>query len=159
MYRTLLARCEYHGNDTQYNSYPMRTNPVLTPCKQGAVHFSPRPYAQYRWATRPQARCGTLPYNHQIRYQKCKKCRPENKCILTFRVPISPIRPPTWPEKNPQKPVEISLRHINFSTCFVKQWFFGHFFLKKRGENPLFMGILLFARTKIIHFSPKSKSL
>ena len=36
---------------THNNSYPMRTNPVLTPCKQGAVHFSPRPYAQYRWAT------------------------------------------------------------------------------------------------------------
>ena len=138
MYRTLLARCEYHGNDTQYNSYPMRTNPVLTPCKQGAVHC----LTTTRFVT-----------------QKCKKCRPENKCILTFRVPISPIRPPTWPEKNPQKPVEISLRHINFSTCFVKQWFFGHFFLKKRGENPLSMGILLFARTKIIHFSPKSKSL
>ena len=36
---------------THNNIYPMRTNPVLTPCKQGAVHFSPRPYAQYRWAT------------------------------------------------------------------------------------------------------------
>ena len=157
MYRTLRARCEYHGNDTQYNSCPMRTNPVLTPWARCGTFLTS--------AIRPiplshtlQARCGTLPYNHQIRYQKCKKCRPENKCILTFRVPISPIRPPTWPEKNPQKPVEISLLHINFSTCFVKQWFFGHFFLKKRGENPLFMGILLFARTKIIHFRPKSKS-
>ena len=148
-----------------------------TRCKQRAVHCffydTQTPYShQARCGTfltsaiRPiplshtlQARCGTLTYNHQIRYQKCKKCRPENKCILTFRVPISPIRPPTWPEKFPQKPVEISLRHINFSTCFVKQWFFGHFFLKKRGENPLFMGILLFARTKIIHFRPKSKSL
>ena len=116
----------------------MRTNPVLTPCEQGAVHFSPRPYAQYRWATRPQARCSTLPYNHQIRYQKCKKCRPENKYILTFRVPISPIRPPTWPEKFPQKPVEISLRHINFSTCFVKQWFFGPFSAKKEEKTPVF---------------------
>ena len=41
---------------THNNSYPMSTNPVLTPCKQGAVHFSPRPYAQYRWATRCKQR-------------------------------------------------------------------------------------------------------
>ena len=33
---------------THNKIYPMRTNPVLTPCEQGAVHFSPRPYAQYR---------------------------------------------------------------------------------------------------------------
>ena len=38
MYRTLLARCEYHGNDTQ-DIYPMRTNPVLTPCEQRAALF------------------------------------------------------------------------------------------------------------------------
>ena len=86
-----------------------------------------------------------------------KKCRVENKYILTFRFPISSIRAPTWPEKFPQKPVEISLRHINFSTCFVKQWFFGAFSHEKRGENPLFMGSLLFASTKIIHLPPKSK--
>ena len=31
---------------THNNIYPMRTNPVLIPCKQGAVHFSPRPDAE-----------------------------------------------------------------------------------------------------------------
>ena len=35
-------------------------NKHLTHTKQGAVHFSPRPYAQHRWATRLQARCGTI---------------------------------------------------------------------------------------------------
>ena len=54
MYRTLLAVSIMEM--THNNSYPMRTNPVLTPCKQGAVHFSPRPYAQYRWATRCKQR-------------------------------------------------------------------------------------------------------
>ena len=48
----------------------MSTNSVLTPCEQGAVHFSPRPYAQYRWATRLQARCGTLPCNHLSSYSE-----------------------------------------------------------------------------------------
>ena len=38
----------------------------LTHTKQGAVHFSPRPYAQYRWATRLQARWGTLPCNDDL---------------------------------------------------------------------------------------------
>ena len=61
--------------------------------------------------------------------------------------------------KKSAKPVEISLRHINFPICFVKQWFFGAFSHKKRGENPLSMGSLLFASTKIILFSPKSKSI
>ncbi|MCI7615521.1 MAG: hypothetical protein MSS61_09345, partial [Bacteroidales bacterium] len=76
-----------------------------------------------------------------------------------FRIPISSFRAPTWPEKFPQKPVEIFLRHIEFSICFVKQWFFGPFSAKKRGENPLSMGVLLFASTKIIHFSAKCKSI
>ena len=52
-------------------TFSMRTNSVLTPCKQGAVHFSPRPYAQYRWATRLQARCGTLSCNHLSSYPNC----------------------------------------------------------------------------------------
>ena len=74
-------------------------------------------------------------------------------------MPISPFRAPTWPEKFPQKPIENPLRHINFSICFVKQWFFGAFSYEKRGENPLSMGVLLFASTKIIHFSAKCKSI
>ena len=111
----------------------------------------------FRWVTRPRATCGTLPCNHLNSYLKWKKCRVENKYLLTFRVPISSIRAPTWPEKFPQKPVEISLRHINFSICFVKQWFFWPFSHEKRGENPLSMGSLLFASTKIIHLPPKSK--
>ncbi|MDY4873941.1 MAG: hypothetical protein SO133_03675, partial [Alloprevotella sp.] len=88
-----------------------------------------------------------------------KKCRVENKCILTFRISISSIRAPTWPEKFPQKHLENPLRHIEFSICFVKQWFFGPFSYEKRGENPLSMGSLLFASTKIIHFSAKCKSI
>ena len=113
----------------------------------------------FRWVTRPQATCGTSPCNHLNSYLKWKKCRVENKYLLTFRNPVSSIRAPTWPEKFPQKPVEISLRHINFSICFVKQWFFRPFSHKKRGENPLSMGSLLFASTKIIHFSAKCKSI
>ena len=74
-------------------------------------------------------------------------------------MPISPFRAPTWPEKFPQKPIENPLRHINFSICFVKQWFFWAFSHEKRGENPLSMGSLLFASTKIIHFSAKCKSI
>ena len=90
----------------------------------------------FHWVTRPRATCGTLPCNHLNSYLKWKKCRVENKYLLTFRVPISSIRAPTWPEKNPQKQVEIFLRHIKFPRCFVKQWFFCPFSAKKRGENP-----------------------
>ena len=51
-------------------------NKHLTHTKQGAVHFSPRPYAQYRWATRLQARCDTLPYNHLSSYIVCTSLNP-----------------------------------------------------------------------------------
>ena len=115
-------------------------------------------YMVFRWVTRPRATCGSLSCNHLNSYLKWKKCRVENKYLLTFQVPISSIRAPTWPEKFPQKQLENPLRHINFSICFVKQWFFWPIFRKKRGENPLFMGSLLFASTKIIYFSAKSKS-
>ena len=113
-----------------------------------------------------QARCATfLPSKichlrlTWVKPQNVKNAGFENKYLLTFRLPISSIRAPTWPEKIPLKPVEISLRHINFSICFVKQWFFWPIFRKKRGENPLSMGSLLFASTKIIHFSAKCKSI
>ena len=33
------------------------------------------------------------------------------------------------------------------------------FLAKKRGESPVFMGSLLFAKTKILHFPAKSKLL
>ena len=64
-------------------TFSMRTNSVLTPCKQGAVHFSP-----LKWPNSPvltpckqgavhfsplkwlQARCGTLPCNHLNSYRK-----------------------------------------------------------------------------------------
>ena len=43
----------------------------------------------------------------------------------------SPLRFPTWPEKNPLKPVEIFLRHVDFPRCFVKQPIFALFLQKK----------------------------
>ena len=46
-----------------------------------------------------------------------------------------------------------------FFYMLYKTMVFWPIFRKKRGENPLSMGILLFARTKIIHFPSKSKSL
>ncbi|MDY4459920.1 MAG: hypothetical protein SPE17_05625, partial [Alloprevotella sp.] len=64
-----------------------------------------------------------------------------NKYLLTFRNSISPIRAPTWPEKIPQKQLENPLRHINFSICFVKQWFFWAFSYEKRGKNPVFRAL------------------
>ena len=71
----LPARCEY-GVCSHWNSSRRQCtarcffyeNKHLSHSKQGAVHFSPRPYAQYRWATRLQARCSTLPCNHLSSY-------------------------------------------------------------------------------------------
>ena len=87
------------------------------------------------------------------------------KTLTSFIIPRPknqrerPMRSPTQPSGLPLRPRKFSLRHINFPRCFVKQWFFCPFFHEKRGENPVFTGLLLFARTKIQHFPPKSKSL
>ena len=54
----------------------------------------------FRWVTRPQATCGTSPCNHLNSYLKWKKCRVENKYLLTFCCPKSSVRFPIWPEKN-----------------------------------------------------------
>ena len=69
-------------------------------------------------------------------YPKWKNAGLKNKFLLTFQTPISSIRSPTWPEKNPFKPRKFFLRHINFSICFVKQPFFA-LFLQKKEEKTL----------------------
>ena len=64
---TARCSCEY-GVCTHCQGYGVTWK--YRTLQQGAVHFSPRPYAQYRWATRLQARCGTLPCNHLSSYYK-----------------------------------------------------------------------------------------
>ena len=78
----------------------MRTNSVLTPCKQGAVLSR---------------------YSHA---PKVKKCGFENKYLLTFSLSTSAKKPPTLRGKKPQTPRKNFLSNVKNFISEVKMPFF-----------------------------------
>ena len=88
-----------------------------------------------------------------------KKCGQENKYLLTFAPSTSAISPPLYPSEKRVYPSENFLGYVEMVYWLCNTSLIAPIFFKKRGENPLSMGSLLFASTKIIHFPPKSKSL
>ena len=86
----------------------MRTNFVLTRCKQRAVHcLSMKIYL----SSSPEL-------------LKSNFFRSKNFNIFYDSGPekfsITPLRAPTWPEKNPTKPEKNFISEINFSTSEVE---------------------------------------
>ena len=79
----------------------------------------------------------------------------ENKYLLTFRLAISSVRCPIWPEKNPLKHLKIFISEVKFSTSEVENPFLG----QKKRRKPSINGPSPLRYTNIQHFSPKSKSL
>ena len=92
----------------------MRTNTVLTPCKQGAVLSR---------------------YSHA---PKVKKCGFENKYLLTFSRSTLAKNPSTLRRKNPQTPRKIFLSNVKKFISEVKKPFF---WAKKEEKTRLFRAI------------------
>ena len=107
----------------------MRTNTVLTPCKQGAVLSR---------------------YSHA---PKVKKCGWKNKYLLTFNRSTSAKKPSILRRKKPQTPRKIFLSNVKKFTSEVKIPFFSP---KKEEKTRLFRALasLLIQRYNIFRRNP-----
>ena len=101
----------------------MRTNSLLTPCKQGAV------------LSRYSDSLGTFTLLHA---SNGKKCGTKNKYLLTLSRSTSPKKPSTLRRKNPQTPRKKFLSNVKKFISEVKFPFLGP---KKEEKTRLFRAL------------------